>query len=122
MNTMMAFAMGELNRHNEKKVFDWNKAAKLIKENYLDEVVFAGLSGDMEYTSGCIFRDGHPIHDDYTYLSSTWATPVLAVGNNIDGNYEEIQCYVMEHETEWDDSTKWPQSALDILGVKESQS
>ena len=116
MNTMMAFAMGELNRHNEKKVFDWNKAAKLIKENYLDEVVLAGLSGDMEYTSGIIFEDGHPVYDYYTYLSSTWATPVLAVRD------KEIPCYVMEHETEWDDSTKWPQSALDILGVKESQS
>lgn len=115
MNTMMAFAMGELNRHNEKKVFDWNKAAKLINENYRNEVVFAGLSGDMEYTSGCIFKDGRPVLDDYTYLSSTWATPVLAVGD------EEIPCYIMQHETEWDDSTKWPQSALDILGVKESQ-
>lgn len=51
--------------------------------------------------------------DDYTYLASTWATPVLSYK---DGEVElEFPCFVMEHDTEWNEKTKWPESALKIL-------
>ena len=36
MNTIAAFAMGEAYRGSELKVFDWDKAAKLIKESKTD--------------------------------------------------------------------------------------
>lgn len=33
MDNAIAFKMGEANRHKELMVFDWDKAAKLIKES-----------------------------------------------------------------------------------------
>ena len=109
MNTFAAFAMGEANRGRELMVFDWDKAAKLIKESGLKNAS-AGLRRDWEYTGGEIFTDGQPNLDDYTYLASTWATPELM----IDG--EVVECYRMQSETPgWDSDTKWPESALAIL-------
>jgi hypothetical protein len=96
------------------KVFDWDKAATLIKEKDA-KFASAGLSGDWEYTGGLILEDGSPNFDDYTFLASTWATPELV----IDGEF--IDCYVMESQTEWDSGTKWPQSALDILHGSEKE-
>jgi hypothetical protein len=110
MDTLSAFAMGAATRGKEKKVFDWHKAAKLINEhNAMDAV--AGLSSDMEYTAGEILKDGKIVDRDetYTYLASTWATPVLVLDN------DEIPCYVMESETNWDAETYWPESAIKML-------
>ena len=80
MDTMSAFAMGEMARArgSKAKVFDWDKAAQLIKERK-PEIAEAGLSGDWEYTGGEIYCDGKPVPQDdtYTYLSSIWATPCL---------------------------------------------
>ena len=114
MDTMQAFMMGVMNRGKELMVFDWDKAARIIAERKPKQAE-AGLRGDWEWTSGTIYEDGEPVHDDYTYLASTWATPEL----DIDG--EIIDCYVMQSETEWDSDTKWPESALAILNGKEEQ-
>lgn len=114
MDTMQAFAMGQANKGNEQKVFDWNRAAEIIKEKRPDKAG-AGLSGDWEWTGGPIWLDGKPVpkEDTYTYLSSCWATPEL----EIDG--EIIDCYKMQSEVpDWDCDTYWPQSALAILGVR----
>lgn len=109
MDTMMAFAMGEANRNKELMVFDWDKAARMIKESGCKEA-HAGLRSDWEWTGGCIFYDGKPYKDDYTFLASTWATP------EIDINDEIYPCYKMESETPgWGSDTKWPESALKIL-------
>ena len=109
MNSLFAFAMGEANRGKELMVFDWDKAARLIKEKKA-EYAEAGLAGDWEWTGGTIYEDGHPVKDSYTYLASTWATPQI----DLDG--ELIACYRMQSETPgWDSSTKWPESALSIL-------
>lgn len=108
MNTMLAFARGQAAQGNERMVFDWDKAAKLIKENK-PEMAGAGLAGDWEYTGGIIYFEGKPIMDEYTYLSSTWATPEL----EMDGLRQD--CYIMESETDWDEDTKWPESSLKIL-------
>lgn len=115
MNTWAAFAMGEANRGKELMIFDWDKAARLIRERK-PECAVAGLLGDWEYTSGTIYESGKPVMDDYTYLSSTWAVPEL----NMDG--EIVDCYRMEHEVpSWNSNTKWPQSALDILSALERE-
>lgn len=114
MDTMMAFAMGEANRGREMKVFDWDKAAKLIAERK-PEYAEAGLFEDWEWTGGTIYEDGEPVFNEYTYLASTWATPVL----KLDG--EIIDCYVMESETEYDSDTKWSESALKILRGEENE-
>lgn len=108
MDSMKAYMMGQANRGNPLMVFDWCKAARLIKGKNPDWAG-AGLCSDWEYTGGTIWADGKPVKDDYTYLASTWATPEL----DLDG--EIIDCCVMEDETEWGSDTKWPPEALAIL-------
>ena len=108
MDSFSAFAMGEANRGKEEMVFDWDRAAEIIKERNA-QTASAGLSGDWEWTGGEILRGGAPVPKDetYTYLASTWATPELEV----DG--EVIDCFKMESETPgWNSDTYWPESAL----------
>lgn len=108
MDTLTAFAIGQANKHKELMVFDWIKAAEILKErNTLN--AYAGLSGDWEWTGGEILRDGKIPDDTYTYLVSTWAKPELV----IDG--EVIECYKMQSETNgWDEDTFWPDEAKKI--------
>lgn len=108
MDSIAAFAMGVANRDRELMVFDWNKAAMLIKQHKPVKAE-AGLKGDLEWTGGTIWRDDKPVKNSYTYLASTWATPLLI----LDG--EETPCYIMEHETKWRAKTTWPESALKII-------
>lgn len=109
MESLSAFTMGEINRGKELMVFDWNKAAKIIKESGV-KYARAGLRGDWAWTGGDIFDEGVPAYMDYTYLASTWATPEI----EIDG--ELFDCYLMQSETDsWGADTKWPESALKIL-------
>ena len=109
MNTLEAFAMGEMNRGKELMVFDWDKAAQLILEHKATYAA-AGLRNDWEYTGGTILLDGKPVKNEYTYLASTWAMPEILI------NDYTIPCYKMQSETPgWDSDTKWPASALDIL-------
>lgn len=113
MNTLDAFRMGEATRGRELMVFDWDKAARLIKESGRD-TASAGLRGDWEWTGGYIYYDGEPDMEDYTYLASTWAVPELFVGN------KTYPCYKMQSQVpEWGPETKWPESALKILKGEE---
>jgi len=118
MDTMSAFARGQASRGNERRVFDWDKAAKLLKESGVEEAS-AGLSQDWGYTGGRILSDGKPDTESYTYLASTWATPEL----DIDGDV--IDCFIMENEAKkrWKGDLahlKWPESAVKIFfGEKE---
>ena len=115
MDTFMAFVMGNANRGKELMVFDWDKAARLIKKRN-PEHASAGLRSDWECTGGTIYENGKPVMDDYTYLASTWAVPEI----DIDG--EVIDCYRMENEVPgWSAKTKWPKSALDILSSEEME-
>lgn len=114
VDTMTAFARGAAAREAGAKmrVFDWDKAARLIREHKAANAE-AGLSGDLEWTAGSIFKDGAVVASDdtYTYLASCWATPVLI----IDG--EEIDCWVEGDKTQWDAKTYWPESARLILAA-----
>lgn len=103
------FERGEQARREGRpqRVFDWHKAARYIRDNKI-EYAEAGLSEDYGWTSGVILRDGLPVRDSFTYLSSNWATPVLVLE---DGT--EIECWT--YETEWDANTKWPPSAVFLL-------
>lgn len=107
MNTEAAFAMALASFGKERMVFDWDTAAKLIAE-HKPRYAAAGLRGDWEYTGGMIYKGGKVV-EDYTFLSSTWAVPEL----EMDG--ERIPCFVMETQTDWDEHTKWPESAREIL-------
>ncbi len=113
MDTMSAFAIGAANRGREAMVFDWNRAAQIIRERNAKEAS-AGLAGDWEWTGVTIFANGAPVpaEDTYCYLSSTWATPQLEV----DG--ETIDCYLMQSDApDWDSGTYWPESARAALAV-----
>lgn len=115
MNTWVAFMMGQANHGKEKMIFDWDKAARLIRERK-PECASAGLRGDWEWTGGTIYEDGRPVKDDYTFLASTWAVPEL----NMDGDI--MECFRMKHEVPgWDSKTKWPKSALDILSTENTE-
>lgn len=109
MNTLAAFAMGAATRNNPMRVFDWDKAATYIKTEGITEA-YAGLEEDWEWTAGKILTNGEPIFDEYTFLASTWATPVLYTPNGA------VECWSYESECPFESDSKWPQSALDILG------
>ena len=110
----MAMVMTEEDYANSiPKVFDWDKAARLIKENNLTNA-YAGLDEDWWWTSGCILEDGKPFTEDYAYLASFWATPVL-IYKDEDGEDAVIPCWCYKTECEWDAHTLWPDSALQIL-------
>ena len=111
MDTFSAFAMGLANRDKELMVFDWDKAARLIRESGC-HVAEAGLRGDWEWTGGVIYDDGI-VTDDYTYLASTWAGPLLKLDGDV------VECYRMEHEVPgWGANTKWVESARKIIEGK----
>ena len=113
MNSVMAFMMGERNRGKMLMVFDWDKAAEIIREKKPEEAS-AYLKDDREWTGGVIYQNGEIVLDTYTYLASTWATPMLDIGE-----VNDIPCYRMEDQVPgWDSGTKWPQSAIDILEGK----
>ena len=101
--------MGEQNRGKEEMVFDWDKAARLIKERGATNAS-AGLRSDWEWTGGEILRYGKPHAASYTYLASTWATPELEIEGKV------FSCYKMKSEVpDWNAETKWPESSLNIL-------
>lgn len=111
MDTISAFAMNRaaIAAGNVGKVFDWIKAAQIIRDRKPTEAV-AGLSADMEWTAGTIYRDGKPVPSDEspTYLSSTWATPVLVLDDG-----EEIPCFLPKPDAPgWDSDTSWPPEAI----------
>lgn len=112
MDSMSAFMQGEAarSRGSLQRVFDWDEAARLIRERQ-PETASAGLESDWEWTGGEIYSREDGINtDSYTYLSSNWATPQL----DLDG--EIIDCWKYERDTPgWDAGTKWPESARKIL-------
>ena len=108
MNTMLAYAINMSTPDGHGKVFDWVKAAKILKEKNPDEAC-AGLLEDMEWTAGTIWLEHKPYNEEYTYLSSRWATPVL----EIDG--EHIECWESSDGSKWNSDTKWPDEALALI-------
>lgn len=101
------------------KVFDWVKCANLIRKHCMIENMFdasktveAGLMEDWSCTSGEIFKDGNIVEDDYTYLGSKWATPII----DIDG--EEIECWAYSDECEYDAGSKWDEKSISVLNGK----
>ena len=97
--------------------FDWDKAAQIIKEKlkeYPDLSAEAGLEGDWEYTGGIIFEFGKPANEEYTYLSSNWATPTLIVTTDV--GEESFECFTEENER-FNSGSEWDEKSLKILGI-----
>lgn len=93
MDDMSALLMAMVSQNTRYKVFDWDRALEIFKERGI-KYASAGLMEDLACTTGEILRDGKLITDSYTYLGSTWATPVIVVVNENDLNdYYECWCY-----------------------------
>jgi hypothetical protein len=117
VSTLEAFARGEQARAAGRplKVFDWRKAAELLRGH---EYAQAGLVEDWFWTGGTILQNGVPQTDPNCYLASNWATPVLIIGHD-----EPIECWVIvgtdaaKNELGYDfkAQTVWPKCALDIF-------
>lgn len=104
---------------NTEKVFDYDKAAAIIKEKYQshnDLVAEAGLQGDWIYTGGIIFEKGKPTNRYYTYLTSNWAIPTLILSYN-GKEQEEIECYTEDENTRFTEHNTWDEQSLNILGI-----
>ena len=114
MDTIQAAMMGMMNRGQPEKIFDWEKAARLIIQHGTQKAS-AGLIEDWGWTGGVILEDGKIVLDSYTFLSSNWATPVIRLFNVFEDDYKDYECYIMQGDTEWDHDTKWPDSAREIL-------
>ena len=111
MNTCEAFEMGKANRGSEPKVFDWDKAAYIIAERN-PIVVGAGLREDGSATCDAIWLNGKPLKNSQPYLASTWATPVVRVGDDF------VECWKMQSDVpRWGERTVWPKSALEIINT-----
>lgn len=98
------------------KVFDWTRAANLIKFHQPKRAE-AGLAQDWGLTCAVIWRNGEPVkeNDGQMYLESFWATPIIVFEDG-----KEVECWVHADDIpageEWDASTMWPQSSLAIVG------
>ena len=94
------------------KVFDWNKAATIIKENRPD-VATAGLAEDWFWTGCEVYNsDDGIVSIEDGHLCSIWATPILLLEFENRGDMtEECWCYEDEHP-DWDAKTRWPEEAL----------
>lgn len=117
MDSVGAFFMGEAARRSGAKqmVFDWHKAARLIKESRAKQIA-AGLRSDWEYTGAEICDEKGPLlGEEYgrPFLASCWATPEI----ELDG--VRSACFVYDgpesNPDGWDEDTYWPESALKIL-------
>lgn len=103
--------------NNPHMAFDWDKAAQIIKEKFLehkDLKAEAGLQGDWGCTGGEIFENGNPVTYSYTFLSSNWATPTLILSYGGE-EQEEIECYLIESESRFSSHSKWDEDSLKIL-------
>lgn len=103
-----ARVMAAAQRGDPFKVFDWDKAATILNERR-PTLAEAGLEGDWNYTGGCIWKDGQPFTDSYTYLGSMWATPCLKI------NGELIPCFTTDESKGWTTDTQWPETARELL-------
>ena len=91
--------------------FNWEAAAQIILEKQPKKAV-AGLSGDLFWTAGTIWENGHIVDDRYVYLSSLWATPILLLDD-----IEEIPCYKVSTtiDPKTDPKISWPPEARRII-------
>jgi len=107
----------ELSKGNVPKVFDWDKAAQIIKSRNISNAS-AGLQGDLSATCGDILEEGVIPEEGYAYLMSTWAIPVLII-NPYTVEEEEIECWRWLTDVPyWGSDTFWPDSARDIFNQK----
>lgn len=100
------------------RVFDWDKAARIIKDNDYKNVK-AGLDEDWYATSDAILINGVPYMESNSFLMSNWATPIMIILDDDNDGDTAIPCWCYKTECEWDAYTQWPDSALQIFRAEE---
>ena len=102
-----------------RKVFDWDKAAKIIREKNAESAM-AGVRNDFdwEWTGGIILEKGEPVFSCGDCLETTFGVPEIVLMDD-EGFYtmtDAIECYKEKcGETDRDNKRAWPESALKIL-------
>ena len=110
MEELKKFQKGFNSRYYPTRVFDWHKAAEIIKKEK-PKHADAFLGQDEAWTGGCIYHEGPVLEYNGTYLASRWAIPMLRLDDN-----DPIPCWCWQNEQpNWDAETLWPESALKIL-------
>lgn len=71
-------------------MLDWEKAKQVCIENK-DFEIHAGLFEDFYWTGGLIFSEGKPVDDQYVYVASFWATPILIIDKGEEKTL--VECY-----------------------------
>lgn len=90
-------------------IFDWTHAAELIKK-LKPKTAYAGLMEDWSSTSGKIIHNYEPYLEDYTFLASSWAHPVLKIDDVF------YDCYITgKRKPDCNEYTKWPKEAIEVL-------
>lgn len=121
----------DFNAKDGWKVFDWCKAATILKERD-PHAAHAFLNKQRDTTRGRIWLNHQPCTEDDTLLASRWDTPMLEI------DCVATECYVdpmqiekefqkerlpdgtvtiLPRKAEWGMHTLWPDSALRILGM-----
>ena len=125
MNTLAAFAMGRATAGATMRVFDWDKALKILHKHNI-KTAYAGLSGDMEHTSDIIIEDGKLVVPKYAYLKSTWATPMIAVYDDDEDSETEYACWCWNDEENnphhYDQHSTWEKRHFDEWEKMNAQS
>lgn len=139
MNPLKIFFYNLATRNKEKKVFDWDTAARLIKKYNVRFASFGFAETASNDLTGIIYNFEPVRNQNCKPTTSSWATPVLYLDMPIlDLDDEDmrlimndevgvlgIRCYVMESERpEWADKKAWypvwwPLSALEVLKKNE---
>lgn len=111
MESLKAFARGLASQGERVRTFDWIKAANIIKANP-DKDWYAGLSSDLEWTGGKIWDGSEKaiVKNTTTYLSSSWATPVI-----YDSEGDETDCWVYQDTVKWNSGTQYPEEFMSII-------
>ena len=100
---------------NTYRVFDWQKAARLIHK-HMPAIAEAGLAEDWDKTETVIWCDDHPVMGGAASLASVWATPILVM----DGL--ECDCYFVARfePIGWEGRARWPDNSAKVaLGQEE---
>lgn len=91
-------------------MFDYVKAAHLIKEYAHDKTVKAGLNGDFNNTSRIVYGGGKICQSSFVYTVSLWGVPTLAFDNWM------VECYNIRSGPEGKDwEGFWPPETMEIL-------
>lgn len=121
---------GDVDWLKDFMIFDWNKAATILKNTGVSEA-YAKINTYKNPSTVLIYKDSKPVFNDCSSLFSNWAVPCLVINTLICSddsesadivNLELEECWLIKSDIPVDWGTQyrqicWPKSALNILSV-----